>query len=729
MMATLARIRGNSAIDMVLRIVEMLTPFVSPVIALYGIYYLYHYGTDTLSQPANRADLSLFTFGLMWIGLTSSWNLIAGYTGYIDFGHTVFVGIGSYVIANMMWSAAYDELALNFRLSFYQALPIAFVVGALFAGLVGWPTLRLKGPYFAIAMLGTFVAVRAMTDTLPDLTRGGQGIQFRRPFADPFDVYHTMLILAGITFLTSLWIYRSQLGKKLQSIREDEVGADMRGINTTAIKIGIFMLAGGFTATIGATRIWGQTYVEPTSAYPDDYTITMIMMAMLGGIGRPWGPVVGATVFYYARTTFWAELGSLNLLMTGVFLIVLVLFIPNGILGFFDPEDRGLGWHVRRLRRLLAGEKDIDPTDEDFDDASAVVTPTSAVRQPHFLRRLLPARIVTYIDEHSYDDVASVITYPAFMVIIVVVWIQFFDQIHGMIPEVVSVLSAGDLVLAFLLVYLRYLTARSVVDLLQYRAEDAENEPRLEKGTVLLEGRKIVKDFGGLRAVNAVDFEVRAGEIVGLLGPNGSGKTTLFNCISGVLPITDGEIMLRDTPISKKASWRINRLGLARTFQKIRVFDNLTVYDNMLLSRKWEGVPRFLWFWIAPPYIRRQVEELLDFLLLTVVQHNLASNLSGGQQRLLEIGMSLMSNPDIVLLDEATSGVNPALIEEIKRTILRLNRERGVTFFLIEHNMNFVMDMCERLYVLDYGVKIAEGGPQEIQENADVIEAYFGREE
>ena len=727
MMATLTRTKGNSTIDFVLRYVEMFTPLVSPIVALIGVYYLYHYGADTLLLPENRSNLSIFTFALMWIGLTSSWNLIGGYAGYIDFGHTLFVGIGAYTVANMMWSAAYDDLVLHYSMTFYQALPISFVVGALFAGLVGWPTLRLKGPYFAIAMLGLFVAVREMTGTLPDLTRGGESIYFLRPFAEPLAVYHTMLILAAIIFFTSLWVYRSQLGKKLQSIREDEVGADMRGINTTAIKIGIFMLAGGFTAMIGATRVWWATFVDASIVYPDDYTITIIMMTMLGGIGRPWGPVVGASVFYYAKTTFWAELGGLNLLMTGVFLITLVLFVPSGILGFFDPEDRGLGWYVRRLRQYLAGETSTEGEDEDVAVSSGMVQSPIAIQRQRIIESIVPERVRKFVAERSYEDISSVFVYPVLMILIVGVWIQFFDQVHGMIPEVVSVLSFGDIVFALLLIYLRYLTARTVVDLLEYRAQD--QKVTVQKGDVLLQGRQVVKDFGGLRAVNQVDFEVRAGEIVGLLGPNGSGKTTLFNCISGVLPITDGDVVLRDTVISRKASWRINRLGLSRTFQKIRVFDKLTVYDNMLLSRKWEGIPRFLWLWVAPSYIRREAEELIDFLLLTHVQHNLASNLSGGQQRLLEIGMSLMSSPDIVLLDEATSGVNPALIEEIKNTIVRLNQERGVTFFLIEHNMNFVMDLCSRLYVLDYGMNIAEGTPQEIQDNPDVIEAYFGRDE
>jgi branched-chain amino acid transport system ATP-binding protein len=135
-----------------------------------------------------------------------------------------------------------------------------------------------------------------------------------------------------------------------------------------------------------------------------------------------------------------------------------------------------------------------------------------------------------------------------------------------------------------------------------------------------------------------------------------------------------------------------------------------------------------LWLWIAPPPVRQKADDLLEFLSIRHVRNNLAHNLSGGQQRLLEIGMTLMSDPLVVLLDEATSGVNPALVEDIKDDILRLNRERGVTFFLVEHNMNFAMDLCERLYVLDYGALIASGAPEEIQNDPLVIEAYFGHD-
>ncbi len=246
---------------------------------------------------------------------------------------------------------------------------------------------------------------------------------------------------------------------------------------------------------------------------------------------------------------------------------------------------------------------------------------------------------------------------------------------------------------------------------------------------VLLKGVRVCKRFGGLLAVNNVDFEVHRGEIVGLLGPNGSGKTTLFDSISGILPTNGGEIFFRAKQINGLKPFQIAQLGLARTFQVLRVYGNLTVYENLLLARQWRGVPLWRMFGGAPAAVRAKASELIEFLTLGSVRDNLASNISLGQQRLLEIGMALMPEPDLVLLDEATSGVNPALIDGIMSAIQRLNREKGVTFFLIEHNMHVAMTLCSRLYVLDYSELLAHGTPAEIQSNAAVIEAYFGRDE
>lgn len=242
----------------------------------------------------------------------------------------------------------------------------------------------------------------------------------------------------------------------------------------------------------------------------------------------------------------------------------------------------------------------------------------------------------------------------------------------------------------------------------------------------LLEGRGVIKNFGGLTALNKVDFAIYPGEIVGLIGPNGSGKTTLFDCLSRIQQIDAGEVYFKGEEISKKKPYQVAHMGLARTFQVFRVYRRLSVLENMLLSRQWKNETLIRQLRPSQPETEKRARELLDFLTLDTLTHEQAGNLSGGQQRLLEIGMALMPDPDMVLLDEAASGVNPVLIETIIDRIRFLSREQGKTFLLIEHNMGFIGDLCSRVFVLNFGEKLAEGTPDEVMTNEDVIEAYFG---
>jgi ABC-type branched-subunit amino acid transport system ATPase component len=244
----------------------------------------------------------------------------------------------------------------------------------------------------------------------------------------------------------------------------------------------------------------------------------------------------------------------------------------------------------------------------------------------------------------------------------------------------------------------------------------------------LLEGRGVSKYFGGLAALSEVDFTVYPHEIVGLIGPNGSGKTTLFDCLSRVQKINDGQIFFKGQDITKKKPFQVAHMGLARTFQVIRVYNKMTVLENMLLSRQWGGHTLLDFFRPSPRDMDARAMELIHFLLLDGVIDEKAANLSGGQKRLLEIGMALMPDPDLILLDEATSGVNPTLIETIKDRIRELNSKFDKTFLLIEHNIHFIADLCNRVFVLDYGQKLAEGTPDEIMNTEAVIEAYFGAE-
>ena len=245
--------------------------------------------------------------------------------------------------------------------------------------------------------------------------------------------------------------------------------------------------------------------------------------------------------------------------------------------------------------------------------------------------------------------------------------------------------------------------------------------------TALLEARGVVKRFEGLTALDHVDITVGEGEMVGLIGPNGSGKTTLFDCLSRVSSVDAGSITFDGIDITRHRPHQVARLGLSRTFQVIRVYRDLTVSENMELSIQWDGLGASGLFAKTDRSTRRRVESLLEFLLLAPLANERAGVLSGGQRRLLEIGMALMSEPRLVLLDEATSGVNPTLVVEIADRLREVNRT-GVAFLLVEHNVRFVTDLCERVVVLDQGKKLAEGTPRRIMEDPTVVEAYFGAE-
>ncbi len=242
----------------------------------------------------------------------------------------------------------------------------------------------------------------------------------------------------------------------------------------------------------------------------------------------------------------------------------------------------------------------------------------------------------------------------------------------------------------------------------------------------LLQGRNVTKHFGGLAALNKVDFEIYPGEIVGLIGPNGSGKTTLFDCLSRVQQITSGSVFFKNEEITDKKPYQVAHMGLARTFQVFRVYRKLSVLENMLLSRQWRGESLFHQLRPSRPEVEERANEIIKFLTLDHLIDEKAGNLSGGQQRLLEIGMALMPDPNLLLLDEAASGVNPVLIDIITDKIKQLCQEQGKTFLLIEHNMQFIENLCSRVFVLNFGEKLTEGTPTEVMENEDVIEAYFG---
>ena len=247
-----------------------------------------------------------------------------------------------------------------------------------------------------------------------------------------------------------------------------------------------------------------------------------------------------------------------------------------------------------------------------------------------------------------------------------------------------------------------------------------------------LEVQGATKTFGSVRAVDDVTFTAQAGRITGLVGPNGAGKTTLFNAIAGENALDAGHVSLDGQRISGLPPHKVFGCGLTRTFQIPRPFARMTVLENLLVVPERQSGERFWNNWLRRGHVRRQEAELRDkarevmaFCNLSAVAMQPAGAISGGQQKLVEIARALMADPRIVLLDEPGAGVNPALLETIVERIVELNR-RGLTFLIIEHNMDLITSLCNSLVVMAAGRKIAEGAPRQVIEQQDVIEAYFG---
>jgi len=249
----------------------------------------------------------------------------------------------------------------------------------------------------------------------------------------------------------------------------------------------------------------------------------------------------------------------------------------------------------------------------------------------------------------------------------------------------------------------------------------------------LLRIQGLVKDFGGLRAVNHCSFDVSEGTITGLIGPNGAGKTTLFGLVSGFHRPDAGRVYLRGEDITGLPPHEIFRKGLCRTFQIPREHRSMTVLENLMLVPTGQVGERFWNPILRPAAVRRQeralrekAREVLDFVSLSHLENETAGAMSGGQKKLLELARTLMANPKIVLLDEPGAGVNPTLMGKIREKIVQLNAERGITFLLIEHDMPLVMGLCNPVVVMNQGSKLVEGPPDMVRTDPRVLEAYLG---
>jgi ABC-type branched-subunit amino acid transport system ATPase component/ABC-type branched-subunit amino acid transport system permease subunit len=539
----------------------------------------------------NSYQLSFLLQLLLMVALAQSWNLISGIAGYVSFGHAVFFGVGAYtgallLLAGYTWWLGVLWAAL-------MATAVALPVGLL--------TLRLRGPYFAIAMLGLNEVGRVVATLWVSLTKGGDGIALTPSLLPTLETsYFAMLFLAMLATLMIGTVLRSRFGLELRAIREDEAAAEMVGVNTTRDKIIAFAASAVIPGAAGAVYAYYTSFIDPTSVFLPALNIQMVVMVLLGGRGSLWGPVIGALIIMSVREVTWAEFPALHLAMLGILMILVTLYLPDGILSLL---------RARRGRRR--------------------------------------------------DRVT--------------------EECRGQAKEGI-----------------RAMVARAVVE------------------GPILETRNLHRHFGGLQALSGVDLQVRQGGITGLIGPNGSGKTTLFQVVSGMDRGGSGEVRFNGRQILGLRPSKIYRLSLARTFQLSRVFPGLTVLENLLVA----GRP-------GDPETRKRALGLIERVNLCEHVEVPGSELSYGQQKLVEFLRVLMGHPTLILLDEPAAGVNPTLRHTLWELVRHVN-ELGTSVLIIEHNMNVIADLCGEVYVLNEGQIIARGKFDAIRDDPRVLEAYFG---
>lgn len=544
----------------------------------------------------------------------SGLNIITGFTGYLSLSQGAFIGIGAYVGA-ILATKFPDTQPLLW-------VPVAGVVAAAIAMLLGLVTYRSRGPAFVIITVAFLFLIQFVAIEWVSVTNGTSGLTL--PLPDwpeawgnwPFHL--ALVALLGLSLLMTWWIRRTKFGMGLIAIREDEGKAGTIGVNAPVYKLLAFGASALFVGMAGSVYGYYLSFVDPIGMFSIITSALIVLAVILGGRGTLFGPVLGAFIIQpvniYANQAFGG--GNARLVLFGGLLVLLVIVLPKGIL----PTAASLIEKARTKGTVGLSGARLNPLD------------------------------------------------------------------------------------------------RPLV-----RTEIRRPEPT---GKALLEVRGLHKSFGGNHAVNDCSFTVPEGSITALIGPNGSGKTTVFNLISGTMTPDKGEILLGGEHLERSSPWSRAHHGLGRTFQITRLFREMTVLENVVAPLRTFSVGQLGLGAVSGSEAAR-AEELLEFVGMAAYRDARAGALSYGQQKLVELAQVLMLDPKLILLDEPAGGINPTLIERMGDLIRELNAG-GKTFLLVEHNMPFVVGLCDPIRVLARGAVIAEGSPEQIQKDPLVLDAYLG---
>ena len=561
--------------------------------------------------------LDIFITFCIMAGLGCAWNVIGGYGGQFSIGHGAFFGIGAYTST---------LLYLRFGISPWIGMVCGGTLAALISLVVFWPCFRLRGIFFTMASLAFAEIVMVISVYWQSLTNGNVGLLIlynpkliNLIFESKIGYAYTALIYMLIAYGICVAIEKTRLGSHLTAVREEEEAAESLGVKSTRYKAYAMMLSAFFTAIGGTIMAQYTQFIDPDTLFDVALSVRFALLAIIGGIATAVGPIIGSAIMTPLDTLLRGSLGGqfagLGLFVYGIFLVLFVLLLPEGVLKWLREK---IVPHINKLPEL------------------------------------------SLFTSHAK-------------------------------PAEVSLSSAPD------------------------------SAKAQQTGETILELHDISKHFGGLSALSEVSMKICRGEIVGLIGPNGAGKTTLFNVIDGYYRPEEGTIRFENEDITRLSPpHKICARGIGRTFQIVKPFKNISVFENVLVGAWQVHSSRRL--------AHARAREVLRFVGLERCSHLSGSSLTISDRKRLELARALATGPRLLLLDEVMAGLNPTEIQEIIQLINRISSEMNVTLLIIEHNMKAIMALSQRIVVLDYGAKIAEGTPEEIVKNEDVIKAYLGEE-